>query len=84
MDDLNKQYFEAKEIHSKTVKKNAWITWSIILLFALTWIIHDVYKTVKKEELVSEKSIENKIEDFYLALNDTIIYSNQKDFKIRR
>lgn len=82
MYDLNKQYFKAKEIHRNSVKKNAWITWAIIVFIGLSWLVRDVYRTVQKEENISSQSIENQIENFVLALNDTIIYSDKNNFKV--
>ena len=82
MTDLNKQYFETRESHDKQVKKNAWITWAIILLLALIWIIRDINKTLQKEERFSEKSIENKIEGFTLTTKDSVYFSQYKEFRI--
>lgn len=82
MNDLNEQYFKTKETHRKSVKKNAWITWGIIVLLGLTWIVRDIYKTVEKKEKFSEQSMENQIENFSLVLTDTIVNSDRKDFRL--
>lgn len=59
---MNKLNPENNIIQDKKVKRNAWITWGIIVLLGLIWIIRDIHKTVEKENRFSGKAIEKKIE----------------------
>ena len=55
---MDKLRIENKTIQDKRVKRNAWITWGIIVLLGLIWLIRDIYKTVEKENRFSDNPTE--------------------------
>ncbi|MBR8533926.1 hypothetical protein KDU71_00005 [Carboxylicivirga sediminis] len=55
---MEKSRIENKIIQDKKVKRNAWITWGIIVLLGLIWLARDIYKTVEKENRFSGNQTE--------------------------
>jgi hypothetical protein len=55
---MEKSRIENKIIQAKKVKRNAWITWGIIVLLGLIWLVQDIYKTVEKENRFSGNQTE--------------------------
>lgn len=80
MSELNKQYFETRQTHKKSVKKNAWIIWVILIAVGLIWIYNEISNQTDKP--LTQETITNKVENFAQLSNDSVILSKQKDFEI--
>jgi len=80
MNELNKQYFETKEKHKKSVHKNAWILWLLVLIFFIITIVIEINN--QQNENISKEEILNKIDNASYADNNINFTPSSGEFKI--
>ena len=80
MNKLNKQYFNTRKVHNKSVHPKSWIIWIAILTIGLIWIFNDISN--QKNNPITEESVAKQLENLAFASQDTTIKSNNNDFRI--